>query len=334
MDNFTSNKVLPEDNFTSNKVLPEDNNRFFYCKPVHNLKKAVLLFPQNEDGMQTQRIFEAAYSSIEKKEVAVIRDVHGFPVYGRDIISPNMMLFICHSGSSRALYDMREVVFRPNEVAMILPNHIIRPIESSPDYSITIIMHSIAFEQEMTQRRMTHDRNKFHVLPACMMTDEEMGQYMKAVDMLELISNTPVTRYPHHHEMLMAQIGIMAEMLDACRCEMDENARIRNRNNAVFNEFCNLLAINYREQHEVAFYADKVHLTTRHFSVVIKDVTGVSASDYIEQYLSTQAKDLLSTRPDLSVQQISDHLGYADSPSFCRFFKRHTGMTPLDYRNQ
>lgn len=281
--------------------------------------------------METRHIFEEAYRTIDKKEVAVIRDVHGFPARDKDIISPYLMLFICHSGSSRALYDMREVVFRPNEVAMILPNHIIRPIDSSPDYSITIIMHSFAFHQDMTQKRMRHDRNKFHDRPACLLTGEDMAQFMKAVDMLEIICNTPVARYPHRHEMLLAQTDIMTEMLDACRFEMDENAKSCSRDNRVFNEFSNLLAMHYREQHEVAFYAEKAHLTTRHFSVVIKEVVGISASDYIEQYLVTQAKNLLSSRQDLSVQQISDHLGYADSPSFCRFFKRHTGFTPGEY---
>jgi len=281
--------------------------------------------------METKQRFEEALRTIEKSEMIVLRDIHSFPVYGQDIIFPYLMIFICHAGSSRALYDMQEIRFQKNEVAMILPNHIIHPIECSPDYTITVIMHSLAFEQEMTQRRMTHDRNKFHETPACLLTDEEMAQYMKAVDMLELISNTPVSRYPHRHEMLLAQTDIMTEMLDACRREIDEERAI-NRNRSVFNTFCNLLAANYREQHEVAFYAEKAHLTARHFSVIIKEVVGISASDYIEQYLATQAKNLLSTRPDLSVQQIGYCLGYADSPSFCRFFKRLTSVTPKEYR--
>lgn len=284
--------------------------------------------------MDSGRVFEEAFRTLEKKEVAVIRNMHGFPERDKHIISPYLTLLICHSGSSRALYDMQEVVFRPNEVAMVLPNHIISPIERSPDYSTTIIMHSLAFEQEMTQRRMTHDRNKFHKLPACLLTNEEMAQYMKAVELLEIISETPVSRYPHRHDMLLAQTDIMTDMLDACRRDMDQDAKPIDRNRSIFNAFCNQVAIHYREQHEVAFYAEKAHLTTRHFSVIIKEVVGLSASDYIEQYLATHAKNLLLTRPDLSVQQISYHLGYADSPSFCRFFKRHTGVTPNDFRHQ
>lgn len=284
--------------------------------------------------MDSGRVFEEAFHTLEKKEVAVIRNVHGFPERDKHIISPYLTLLICHSGSSRALYDMQEVVFRPNEVAMVLPNHIISPIERSPDYSTTIIMHSLAFEQEMTQRRMTHDRNKFHKLPACLLTNEEMAQYMKAVELLEIISETPVSRYPHRHDMLLAQTDIMTDMLDACRRDIDQYAKPIDRNRSIFNVFCNQVAIHYREQHEVAFYAENAHLTTRHFSVIIKEVIGLSASDYIEQYLAIQAKNLLSSRPDLSVQQISDHLGYADSPSFCRFFKRHTGITPSAFRQQ
>jgi len=113
---------------------------------------------------------------------------------------------------------------------------------------------------------------------------------------------------------------------------MDEKMLKEDSKYTVFNAFCDVLARHYHEEHEVAFYAEKAHLTTRHFSVIIKEVAGLSASDYIEQYLATQAKNLLTSRPDLSVQQIGDHLGYADSPSFSRFFKRHTGITPGEFR--
>jgi len=284
--------------------------------------------------MYTRHQFEEAYRSLEKSEVVVMRDVHGFPVNNQDIISPYLMIFICHSGTARALYDLKEIVFQPNEVALVLPNHIIRSIEWSADYTVTIIIHSRAFEQEMTKHRMTHDRNKFHTLPACLLTDDELAQYMKAVELLEHISLSPVSRYPNRHEMLMSQTDIMVELLDACRREIDAQQANTNRKHLIFTEFCNLLAMHYREQHEVAFYAEKAHLTTRHFSVIIKEMVGISASDYIEQYLTTQAKNLLLSRPDLSVQQISYHLGFAESPSFCRFFKRHTGVTPNDFRKQ
>ena len=284
--------------------------------------------------METRRRFEELERTIEKSDMIVMRDIHGFPVYDRDIISPYMMVCINHSGVARVLYDMQEVTFRPNEIAVVMPNHILRPIESSDDYCVTILVHSPSLCEELKTKRLTHDYHKFHRRPSCILKEEEMEQYMQAVDLLEHICNASTQRYPLRHEMIIELTNVMVEMHNASRREMDEKAVKDNRNYSIFSAFCDHLAANYREQHEVAFYAEKAHLTTRHFSVIIKEIVGLSASDYIEQYLATQAKNLLTTRPDLSVQQISYHLGYADSPSFCRFFKRLTGMTPNDFRQR
>ena len=282
--------------------------------------------------MDTKQRFEEALRTIEKSEMIVLRDIHGFPVYHQDIISPYLMLFICHSGTARALYDMQEIVFRPNEVAVVLPNHILHPIECSNDYNVMVLIHSISFTEELKTKRLTHDYNKFHRLPACPLTEEEMMLFMKGMELLEHLCLSSAQLYPLRHEMLIAQSNVISEMLNTYRREIDQKATGENRNLSLFNAFCDELALHYREQHEVAFYAEKAHRTTRHFSVLIKEVVGLSASDYIEQYLATQAKNLLTTRPDLSVQQISYHLGFAESPSFCRFFKRIIGMTPNDFR--
>ena len=282
--------------------------------------------------MDIGRVFEEMYRNINTTEMAVLRNVNRFPVYGRDVISPCMLVCINHSGVARALYDMQEVVFRPNELAVVMPNHILRPIESSPDYNVTLLVHSPALCEELKTKRLTHDYHKYHHHPACTLTDEEMKQYMQAVDLLEHICNTSTQRYPLRHEMIIQLTNVMSEMHNAFRREMDEKMVKEDSKYTVFNAFCDLLARHYREQHEVAFYAEKAHLTTRHFSVIIKEVVGISASDYIEQYLVMHAMNLLSSRLDLSVQQISDHLGYADSSSFCRFFKRATGFSPRQFR--
>ncbi len=287
---------------------------------------------QNDIFMENGHVFEQMYRAIDTTKMAVLRNVHRFPVYGKDVISPCMIVCINHSGVARALYDMQEVVFRPNEIAVVMPNHILRPIESSPDYNVTLLVHSPALCEELKTRRLTHDYHKYHRQPTCVLTDEEMSEYMLAVDLLEHICKTSTQRYPLRHEMIIQLTNVMSEMHNAFRREMDEKMLKEDSKYTVFNAFCDVLARHYHEEHEVAFYAEKAHLTARHFSIVIKEVVGISASDFIEQYLATQAKNLLSTRKDLSVQQISDHLGYADSSAFCRFFKRTTGFSPRQFR--
>ena len=282
--------------------------------------------------MKSGLLFEQSVQEINQREVTVLRNVHHFPVYGKDIISPTMMVCINHSGTARALYDLQEVLFTPNELALLLPNHIVHPIESSADYCATIIIHSAPFVDELTSNRITYNRNKFHLHPACRLNEEEMREFMKAVDMMEIISSASTIQFPHRHEMLMSQVSIMAEMLDSYRRSIDDKEDATKHGNLVFNKFCGLLVKHYRSEHEVPFYADQLHLSSRYFSSLIKDAIGMSASDYIEQYIATQARNLLSSRPDLSVQQIGFYLGYVESSSFCRFFKRRTGMTAIEFR--
>ena len=301
------------------------------------MKKKVYLCGANvnKEGviMDSRRQFEEAYQSIDQKEMIVLRDVTRFPVYDQDIVSPNLMVCICHSGWARALYDMREVTIGENEIAVVMPNHVFRPLESSDDYKVTILMHSVAFTEGLKTHRITHDRFKFHTTPACKVDPADMEQFMKTVDLLEHICLMPKDVYPHRHEMLIAQTNVMTEMLNSYRREMDAEAARLDHKFGIYNEFCDLVAMHYREEHEILFYAEKLHLTTRYLSTIVKDIVGLTASDYIEEQLASQAKNMLSTRPDLTVQQIAYLLGFSESPSFCRFFKRRTGQRPKEFRN-
>ena len=88
---------------------------------------------------------------------------------------------------------------------------------------------------------------------------------------------------------------------------------------------------NYRKEHSVKFYADKICLTPKYLSTVIYEISGKHASDWIQEYIILEAKALLKST-NMSLQNISDVLCFCTPSHFGRFFKRYTGYTPSEYK--
>jgi len=100
----------------------------------------------------------------------------------------------------------------------------------------------------------------------------------------------------------------------------------------IFIGFNRLLPRHFVEHHDIGFYADRLHITPDYLSRIVKQVTGRTVIDYINQMLLMEASFLLRTS-ELSISQIGQRLHFADAPSFTRFFTRLRGMTPREYRN-
>jgi AraC-like DNA-binding protein len=61
--------------------------------------------------------------------------------------------------------------------------------------------------------------------------------------------------------------------------------------------------------------------------------SGISPAEWIEQYVTTQAKHLIETRATQTLQETAYMLGFSEPSSFYRYFKRVTGMTAKQYRD-
>jgi AraC-like DNA-binding protein len=107
-----------------------------------------------------------------------------------------------------------------------------------------------------------------------------------------------------------------------------------NKNEILFSSFCELLAKNYREHKTMTWYAEQLHLTPKYFSSQIMRIIGKSASDWIQEWLLIRAKQLLDTRWDMNIQEISQSLGFEEQASFTRFFRRGAGMSPRQWRER
>ena len=103
------------------------------------------------------------------------------------------------------------------------------------------------------------------------------------------------------------------------------------RAEGICDRFLQLLADNHPRERSVRFYADKLCLSPKYFSKLIKDASGRGASEWIDIYVLNAAKDYLK-HSDLSIKQIVFALHFPDQPSFTKYFKSHTGLTPAQFR--
>lgn len=106
---------------------------------------------------------------------------------------------------------------------------------------------------------------------------------------------------------------------------------IQDRQSQIFQEFFNLVITNYKKEHRLIFYAEQMCITPRYLSRVIKDVSGRSASEWIDVFVTTEIMHQIHFT-NRSIQQISYDLGFPNQSFFGKYFKAQTGCSPKIYR--
>ena len=267
-----------------------------------------------------------------KQEKVVMADESALPVTldNEKFVSPNFVISLCHKGSCKADFDMRPIEFKQHDIAVMLPDHIIGHGECSEDYSTTMIVIDREFFDQLTNREAFSGYLKYKNHPNYHLNEEQYSQINTILATLRLVIEID---HPKRIESLANLLDILFYALTDYRGEesLDKN---ENRNTFLFNSFYDLLIENYQQHHEIAWYSEKLCLTPKYFSGVIRQITGKSAAQWINEVLVLHAKRLLYTRRDMNIQQIAFELGFKGNANFCRFFKDQTGLRPNQYRKE
>jgi AraC-like DNA-binding protein len=93
-----------------------------------------------------------------------------------------------------------------------------------------------------------------------------------------------------------------------------------------------LIDRHYKAHQPVSFYADQLHLTAKQLNDLCKRSLNKNSTHLIQQRLLLEAQRLL-VHSDLTSSQIAAELGYMDIAYFFRFFRKHLGLTPEQFRN-
>ena len=291
--------------------------------------------PNRQETVSTHPV-EAMNREIEQQGLVVVDEVNQLPVYGEPYISPHLVLVLNHEGISHGEYDMRPIVFRRHDFSVIYPNHTILAKDVSDDYCVTLIIISNSFYEQLRHRLTYGNSQMFHSQPMFHLTDDQYQCLRDATRFLKSVSRVNLNR---RKEIIADIMDLISLLADEFRQRTDAEAmrtfdKSSTASRSFFNHFYECLVNHYRESREVRYYAQQLCLSPKYFGSIIKQETGVSAGEWIARYVIIRAKTLLRHSPDLTIQQISNWLGFPDAATFSRYFKTNAGITAKEYREQ
>ncbi len=134
--------------------------------------------------------------------------------------------------------------------------------------------------------------------------------------------------------ILRALLYLILSLLENCELKAFKNSEQKQVTiiNGYIESFTSLVDANFMTKRDLLFYADKLFITTNYLNKIAKEFLGSTAKKYILNKTIQEAKNLLSYT-SLSIAEISDRLNIETSSYFVRMFRKHTGMTPKEFRN-
>ena len=105
----------------------------------------------------------------------------------------------------------------------------------------------------------------------------------------------------------------------------------KSRKEYIFEHFYESLIQSYQSERSVKFYADQLCLTPKHLSGVVKEISGKTVGEWIDEFVILEAKALLNST-SMNIQEIADRLNFANQSFFGKYFKHYVGVSPKEYR--
>ena len=136
----------------------------------------------------------------------------------------------------------------------------------------------------------------------------------------------------YNRQTVSSLVAAMMHLYDGIyRQHIDLLKASQSRKQTIFDRFISLVNQHATREHQIRFYADKMCLTERYLSTIIRQMSGTTAKEWIDRAIIARIKVELK-HSNKSVAQISDETYFPNPSFFSKYFKRLTGLTPLEYR--
>ena len=230
------------------------------------------------------------------------------------------------------VYNNKQLMLHPGDIYIYSPGMPVLIAAASSDYRAICLM---ADEQTTIELPSVRDLVHIAYAPIVQLHEPKLSLPPEESHHMEQRMRE-IIGYLHSDHLYKKEILRMlyaAFLLDMQNAQQNSITRpqIPPRVEEIFIGFIRLLPHYFTQHHDIAFFASQLNITPVYLSRVVRQVTGRTVIDYINQMLVMEASFLLRTSP-MSITQIAEQLHFADTPSFSKFFLRMKGVNPRRYR--
>lgn len=231
-------------------------------------------------------------------------------------------------------YNNQQFTLTRNDLYPYAPGMPVRVIAASDDYKGICLLADETFTLRSSNM---HDAIRAAYFSLVELTEPKLRLQPKDAShlagLMRLAIHYQSVPHPQRNECLRLLYNLFLIDLTATQeCSISQH-RFPKRVEELYLNFLRLLSQHYAEHRNIAFYASELCITTTYLSRIVRQVSGHTVVQYIDQMLLMESAWLLQTT-SLTVAQIADRLHFADTTTFARFFKRLKGCTPKEYRQK
>lgn len=245
------------------------------------------------------------------------------------------------SGNGHININYQSYRVEVNQMLILSTSHLLYFEDLTPDFRCLCLLVDKEFRTEMDSVDMIYCRIKYSVslfnTPILQMDEADAALLLERIQNLDKVISR--TRHLYYKEIIVnSLLTFYLDLSDIggrvfpAKSETDLTKTPNlTRHESIIQAFIELLIQNYRREHQIEFYASRLNLSTRYLTLIVKRITGQRISECIFELLYCDARNLLK-HSQLSIQEITSILHFADQSSFGKFFKRRAGISPFDYR--
>lgn len=239
-------------------------------------------------------------------------------------------LFLCQSGQSDVVIDLKQFHIVKGDMIVVFPYTVVQLISYSENFDGSVIAADVNFFGSI----QIPDKSFYYLYikenPCIALLEEEWCKIVSLHDMLR--RETADTEHPLRREINECIMRMTVYEIAAIYLRRKPiTQQPRSRNDRIFQQFIFSLFNNFHIHRTLEFYATEQSITPRHLSMVVKQMSGQTAGEWITGCTVINIKSRLQD-PRLSIAEISDEMTFPNPSFFSQYFKKYTGMTPREYR--